>query len=68
MAKFFYLKERHNPQFDAPYYIMEGQLTKRDAIKKTKTIYGWNAMIPYENEILYKEAIDKLKEEGFSVQ
>jgi hypothetical protein len=67
MAKKYYLKERHNPQFDAPYYIAEGQLTKTDAKKRCNTTYGTNYMLSYETEKEYTDAIKKLKSEGFTV-
>lgn len=68
MAKKFYLKERHNPQFDNPYYVAEGQLTKADAKKKERSIYGDNYMLSYNTEKEYTDAINKLKADGFSVQ
>jgi len=68
MAKKFYIKERFNPQFDKPYYVAKGQLTKKEAKKIENSIYGNNYMLQYNTEIEYKEAIDKLKADGFKVQ
>jgi len=68
MAKKFYLKERHNPQFKNPYYVACGQLTKKDAKAKEKSLYGDNFMIAYETEKEYNEAIEKLKANGQRVQ
>lgn len=45
MAKKFYIKERHNPQFDKPYYVPKGQLTKKDANKMENSLYGDNYML-----------------------
>jgi hypothetical protein len=68
MAKQFYIKERNNPQFKKPYYVAEGQLTKKDAKKKENSLYGDNYMTGYATEQEYKDAIEKLKADGYSVQ
>jgi hypothetical protein len=68
MAKKFYLKERHNPQFKNPYYVACGQLTKKDAKAKENSLYGDNFMIAYETEKEYNDAIEKLKANGQRVQ
>lgn len=60
MAKKFYLKERHNPQLKNPYYFACGQLTKKEAKDKEKTVYGLNIMIAYETEKEYNDAIQML--------
>lgn len=67
MPKLFYIRERFNPQFQKPYYSPMGQLTKKDAKKWEKPIYGFNNMLSYENEADYKKAIEKYKKGGFSV-
>ena len=67
MAKLFYIRERHNPQFDAPYYNPMGQLTKKDAKKWLKPLYGANEMLEYQTEAEYKKAINKFKDGGFNV-
>lgn len=67
MAKKFYIKERHNPQFDKPYYVAEGQLTKVEAEKKENTVYGNNYMLSYDNQKEYTDAINKFKTDGFNV-
>ena len=68
MAKKFYLKKRHNPQFKNPYYVACGQLTKKDAKAKANSLYGDNFMIAYETEKEYNDAIEKLKANGQRVQ
>ncbi len=68
MAKQFYIKQRNNPQFDKPYYVAEGQLTKKDAKKKESSLYGNNYMTGYATEQEYKDAIEKLKADGYSVR
>jgi hypothetical protein len=64
----FYLKERHNPQFNNPYYVKLGQLTKKEAKKKEESIYGLNYILAYDTEEDYNIAIAELKSEGFNVQ
>ncbi len=66
--KAYWLKERQNPQFNKPYYVAEGQLTKAEAKKKENGVYGFNKMIPFETESEYLEVINKLKADGFSVR
>ncbi len=63
----FYIKERHNPQKKTPYYVAEGQLTKKNAMAKEKSVYGMNIMLVYENEEEYKKAISDLKHNGKNV-
>jgi hypothetical protein len=67
MAKKFYLKERHNPQFKKPYYVPEGQLSKAEARRRENSVYGYNVMLEYETEKEYNEAIAKLKADGYNV-
>jgi hypothetical protein len=67
MKKKFYLKERHNPQFNAPYCIKLGELTPADAQKAQKSIYGYNVILSYETENEYNIAIASFKKEGYSV-
>ena len=67
MKKKFYLKERHNPQFEKPYYVPQGQLSKTAAKKKENSLYGDNVMLEYETEKEYNDAIAKLKADGYNV-
>lgn len=67
MKKSFYIKERHNPQFDKPYYVPQGQLSKAEAKRKEKSLYGDNIMLEYKTFEEYVEAQNKFKKEGFSV-
>lgn len=67
-TKKFWLKERFNPQFDKPYYIRCGQLTKVEAKKKENSLYGYNNMISFNNQEEYENRIKTLIEQGFSVQ
>jgi hypothetical protein len=63
----YWIKERHNPQFDNPYYSACGQLTKKEAKKKEGSLYGFNVMLEYKTEDEYSKAIEQFKSDGFSV-
>lgn len=63
----YWIKERHNPQFDKPYFMAYGQLSKRAAKKKEESLYGWNVMIEYKTEAEYIAAIENFKASGFRV-
>lgn len=67
MAKQFYIKERHNPQFKQPYYVACGQLSKKEAKAAENTIYGYNNMIAFQSKEEYEKAIEKYKADGFNV-
>lgn len=67
MAKQFYIKERNNPHFKKPYYVACGQLTKKDAKAKESSLYGDNTMLSYATEQEYKDALEKLKADGYNV-
>jgi len=49
----YYIKERHNPQFDKPYYTACGKLTKKEARKKENPLYGTNYMLGYATKEKY---------------
>jgi hypothetical protein len=63
----YWIKERHNPQFDKPYYWGCGQLGKRAAAKKEDSKYGHNVMLEYETEAEYTAALEKFKADGYTV-
>jgi len=63
----FYIKERYNPQFDKPYYVALGKLTKKEAKKKESSIYGNNYILSYDTEENYNKALNDFKEKGFNV-
>ena len=65
--KSYYIKERHNPQFDKPYYSACGQLSKREARKKEKSLYGHNVMLEYASLEEYSGAIEQFKANGYIV-
>ena len=63
----YWIKERHNPQFDKPYYSACGQLTKKAARDKEKPGYGFNIMHEYKTEAEYLAALEQIKAEGYNV-
>ena len=65
--KLYYIKERHNPQFDKPYYSACGQLSKREARKKENSLYGNNVMLEYASPEEYNKALEQLKSAGYTV-
>ena len=56
MNKLWYIKERHNPQLGI-YYIACGQMTKKEARKAERSLYGSNYMYSYSNEEDYNKAV-----------
>jgi hypothetical protein len=65
--KSYWIKERHNPQFDKPYYSACGQLSKREAMKKEYPRYGSNNMLEYKTLDEYNQALEHFKAGGFIV-
>jgi L,D-peptidoglycan transpeptidase YkuD (ErfK/YbiS/YcfS/YnhG family) len=65
--KSWWIKERHNPNFDKPYYSACGQLSKREAKRKENSLYGFNIMLEYPTEEEYNKAIEQFKSDGYSV-
>lgn len=65
--KSYWIKERHNPQFDKPYYQTYGQLTKKEALQKEKTLYGINFMLEFKTEQEYLAKIAELKSKGYRI-
>ena len=66
-VKSYWIKERHNPQLEKPYYTAYGQLSKREAVKKEKTLYGFSIMREYKTADEYNAAVEKFKADGFTV-
>lgn len=68
-AKQFYLGWRSNPQLkNGGYYKKFGQLTKADAKKKEKCVYGSMSLTAYDTEEEYNKAIEDAQAKGMSVQ
>lgn len=66
-AKPWWIKERYNPQLGT-YYVGCGQMSKTEAKKHEKTLYGDNAIYRFDSEELYRQEMDKLRANGESVQ
>ena len=66
--QFFYLRKRINPQFNKPYYVGHGQISKKEAKKYEAPGYGDNYMIAFSSEAEYNAERERLKSEGFSVR
>jgi hypothetical protein len=66
-VKSYWIKERHNPQFDKPYYSACGQLSRREAAKKEESLHGFNVMHEYKTEAEYLAALEQLQADGYTV-
>lgn len=66
--KFWYIKERHNPQFKQPYYVALGNISKKQAKAYESSIYGDNTVFSFDSEERYREEIKRLKNARFNVQ
>jgi len=67
MAKKFYIKERYNPQLGRYYYVLKGQITKKEAKKLEKTLYGHNCILEFNTEDEYNKAVEEISSLGFHV-
>jgi len=65
--KHFWIKERHNPQLGV-YYVACGQLTKVEARKQEKPIYGDNVMHEFETQRAYELRLAELRKEGHKIK
>ena len=65
--KKFWIKERHNPQIGV-YYVACGQLSKAEAMGKTKTLYGTNLMHSFDTSAAYEARLAELYKSGAHVQ
>jgi hypothetical protein len=66
-VKFWWIKERDNPQLGT-YYVACGQLSKAEAKLMESSLYGSNYMHQFPNEESYIARIAQLKERGEKVQ
>jgi hypothetical protein len=57
----WWVKERHNPQFDSPYYTKCGQLTKKRSKRMEESCYGFNIMHSFDTE---QESEDFIREKS----
>ena len=66
--KNFYLGFRTNCQIkNGGYYKTFGQLTKKEAKNKEKCSYGCMSLVAYTTEEEYNNAINNVKNQGYSV-
>lgn len=67
--KLYYIEWRGNPQLKyGGYYKAYGQLSKTEANKKEKTVYGTMTLIPFKTEEEYNDEINRVKQLGYSVR
>ena len=66
-VKLFYLGRRYNPQFNKPYYVAYGQLSKADVKRKENCIYGSMTLTGYETQDAYNAAIAEHESNGLRV-
>jgi hypothetical protein len=59
-TKYYWIKERINPQFKKPYYVGMGAMTMKEAKKiEDDCLYGYNNMIKFPSECKYLEALER---------
>lgn len=61
------LLRRDNPQLHKPYYMIRGQMTKKDIKAAESPSYGYITALTFDTEDEMKAEIEKLKAEGFRV-
>lgn len=64
------IKCRHNPQFNKPYYVKMGALSRSEIREKEKasaSSYGSNYYYRYETEEEYNAAIQDLLNQGYNI-
>jgi hypothetical protein len=67
--KLFYVGWRRNPQLpNGGYYKAFNQLSKAEANRKEKCVYGSMTLVSFETEEQYNEFIGKVKGEEYSVR
>ena len=63
-GKYFWIKERENPQLGT-YYVACGQITIKEAQGyERKSLYGFNIMHKYATKEAYGAELSRLKESG----
>lgn len=63
--KLFYIGRRDNPQFDKPYYVKYGPLTKTEVKRKENSNYGSMKLTGYDTEEEMNAAMEELISKGF---
>ena len=59
-GKYWWIKERHNPQFKEPYYVACGQITVKEAKAHENPLYGYNYMHKFSTEKEYETRLTEL--------
>ncbi len=62
-GKYFWIKERHNPQLGV-YYVACGKITVKEANQMKDSLYGNNYMHKYSTEDEYEAKITELINSG----
>lgn len=63
----FWIKERHNPQLGT-YWVACGKMSKADARKCERPLYGFNIMHAFDSEEAYNARLDELRKAKERVQ
>lgn len=59
-GKYYWIKERHNPQFDKPYFVAYGNITTRRAAQMENANYGTNYMLRFDTKEAYEAKLKEL--------
>lgn len=59
LAKTFWIKERHNPQLGI-YYTACGRMSKAEARRNERLLYGYNVMLPFATQEAYEKECTRL--------
>jgi hypothetical protein len=65
--KLYYIGRRDNPQFKKSYFIRYGQLSKAEAARKEKCVYGSMWLTGFDSHEEFLNEIDKLRNEGYNI-
>lgn len=68
MGKYFWIKERYNPQLGTYYVACGNTYTVKDAKKAESPFYGDNTIHKFDTETEYNAEIERLKKAGKRVQ
>lgn len=63
-GKYYWLKERHNPQLKNPYWVAYGKITTKEAKAKESSLYGTNYMHNFSTKEDYENKIEELRKNG----
>lgn len=66
-SKYWWIKERSNPQLGT-YFVAMGNIPLKEAIQHEKSLYGHNTMHRYKSKNEYDGRLAELKQSGEKVQ